>query len=691
MKKTLVCMVLMSLVLFAKVSFASNEGVIYTQNFEQFTQSADGSAAPNGLSVLNCQGIQGGSGVYAADEAYAGSAVIKTNAECGNVSLVYSFPASASVSFVYETTVILPDFNTDRTITVTNGEESADIVTIKANGNVYAGETLMCGFKSALGKKYKIRAAYTPENGRVTLKVEYNFKEYIAQGTVELESKAVKTIGIRSAASALSQTYVDDISVLYTYEYDELIYADNFDEYDKSQATSNSRWPKINLSYTSATSDMYGTNMKITKTVSNDANVETAIFTSDHYIGEDDIHYNLSLKFDDFNCIRRFTVRDSSPTTSYKYAYTIGYIDMNGCLYWNGVKQDYSFETNAWYDIAMIYNRVTGDCDLTVSDSSTTFICKAKKVRTNTSVTRVGIELNSLSGTSSVMYIDNVSLWIKPEASEEVSNKTNWFETELNSLSTIRNVDTAGRAVIKNGSSMVELATGEYINYLDGSISPQVFVADIHITAPVNVSISGDTTDLISFTSDFKIKSGSTILGNYTKDRTYRIFITNDSSAPNRYISVSENKSRLVGFVKVDASKNQSFKILNNLNKVYIDSIGFAQSGTTVYPISITPENRTDTSGSVAEFIFPQYIDSETVNVFVNGVKTVAEFSGDKTIRINNLSKDSYYHIAISGYDLLGNSINADVEFNTLSPKARVKLPWTDLKTGINFIKFVVK
>ncbi len=688
MKKTLVYVVIIVLALYAKVCFASDEGVIYTQNFEQFTESADGSAAPDGLSVLNSQGIHGGSGVYAAEEAFKGWSLIKTNAESGNVSLMYNFADSASVSFVYEASIVLHDKNADRTITVTNGEEAVNIVSIKKNGYIYAGESRIYSFNTEIGKVYKIKASYTPASGRVTLRVMYDGREYIAQGTAALQSQAVKAVGIVSVDAADSQIYIDNIRILYTYEDYELLFADNFDMYNNSSATSSSRWPKGNIAYGADSSEEYGGNLKVTKTVTNDANIETALYTSGHYTGEGNVHYSLSLKFDDFNCERRLTVRDSSPTTSYKYAYPLGYIDTNGCLYWGGTKQDYVFGTDVWYDITIVFNRISGDCSLTVSDALTTFICKADKVRNGITLTRMGIEFRGLSGESSVTYIDNVSLWLKP-AADDSETKTNLYESELNTLSSISGVDTTGRATVIDGSSVIELKNGEYINCQSGA-SAEAFVADLYINAPVSISVTGDGSELVSFTSDFKIKAGSSTLGTYTNGRTYRIIITNNSGA-NRYISVMENKSRLVGFVKLSAAHNGAIKLTNSLNKAYIDTIGFAENEKTVYPINILPKDKTNTSGSFAEFIFPQCIDGASVTASVNGKAVQAELSGDRTIRINNLSPDSYYSITITGFDLMGNRLNANASFNTLMPKADIKFSYGTLKTGINPIRVILE
>ena len=692
MKKTLVCVITVILALCAGNCFASNEGAIYTQKFSNFTSSADGSTAPNGLTVLKSQTI-GDSGLYSADGVYPGAAVIKTNEESEKVSLIYNFPDLVSDSFVYEISVLVPDTRTKRSITVSCGDEAADIVTFGNGGYVCAGQTNVCGLKLKAGEWYRINVAYSPASGTVTAEIIHNNNKYIAQGKAELSLKKVESVSINTAAAVESQTYIDDIRIMNTYERNELLYADNFNDYSYSAASGNNRWVKSNVSYASAVTDEYGSCLEVKKTVSNDADVETTFYGNGttHYTGDEDIYYNISLMLKDFNCVRHIVARDYSESSTYKYARSFGYIDENGYLHWNGIKQNYKFETDLWYNLTFVYNRVTGNAILQVSDKKSTFSCRAEAVWKLGAVTRVGIELNGMTGSGSELYIDNVSLWVKPTALTQ-TNKTNWYEAELNSLNSIADVDTTGKSTVVNGGGMIELSKGKYIDYKSETTSPEVFIADVYIKEPVALAITDGNNELVSFTSDFKIKSGSQILGNYTAGKTYRIFITNNSNAQKRYITVAEGRGRLVGFVTTDAARNAKFKIQNSLNKAYIDNIGLAQSGKSVLPISVSPVERSDENASFAEIVFPTYIDRESVLVYVNGKQTEAQFIGDKTVRIPNLETDTYYNIKISGAsDLLGNILNADIEFSTGVAVAEVEFSSGVLQNGNNPIEITIK
>ena len=336
--------------------------------------------------------------------------------------------------------------------------------------------------------------------------------------------------------------------------------------------------------------------------------------------------------------------------------------------------------------MAITYNRATGKADIAISGDKIDFKCESKNIKLDV-LTSMGIEFKRTEQSSAVR-IDNVELITRP-----VSDVEYWIPSGTDPMDTVAGVDTNGGIISKNGSKMLQLSSFGYVekqnNYLENS---NAFFADLYIDCPIEMAVKGNGTELVAFTGDFKIMLGSAVIGKYQPYRTYTICVAYNRDASAQYVSVAEDSGRLVGYTKMPQTGSvPSLRIENSYGYAYVDNVGFIETGNVLGAYCKCPKNNSDSETGYAEFVFPSFIDTENIDIRVNGKKAESTAAAGKTIMIPELNTDSYYNVSVGGYDLYGNTITAKSAFVTPEDVVRISLKDEVLVTGENIIDFVLR
>lgn len=684
MKKCLSCIVILFAAALAAIHASAAEGLLYEQDFEDFIASDNGSTAPAGLSCLNVQAAPQGSGIYSENTADGKCAVIKSSAQMGGAALQYNFKNDEENTFYFKNDLMTDNLSSSRSIYISDGARTAELFKIDTNGRAYAGNSKILGFKWQNKIWYNVCVFYSPKNAAVTVIIKSGDDLWKGQSSAEISDggNRVKSIGLSVDNACEAKLFADNMKITECFEPEKIIYYDNFNYFSESDLSS-ARWITNGLTVTPSS----GGNVMVTRTAGGDANIETYAgkTSGEHYDGDDDIVYTLSIKLADFNCRRDITVRDSA--ASYRYARSLGYIDTDGKLYWNKKDTDLALVQSKWYDLQLVYNRVSGKAELSVGDGQKKYNFSAAAALSLDRVSRIGIELDAMSTGESVMYIDNAGVSVaKP------STGTAWNVSGLKASDSLAGFNTNGEEFVKDNNKYLKLAEGEYIS-AENELTDcsNVFRADFYALRAFDAAVWRDDVKAVTFTRDFDILIGNERISKYCPLKTYSVGFSYNVAKQCVYTFVIEEHGTLLGYKKQDLSSNvNSVKIENTGGAAYLHSMGFCKSGNTLLPINIFPKFGSEENTSICEMVFPTFIDPASVSIKVNSRSILPDIIGKKSVGFSGIEPKSFYRVCADGQDLYGNDIHCETEF--LSGNGIVDIKFENpLKTGYNLLSAELK
>lgn len=389
--------------------------------------------------------------------------------------------------------------------------------------------------------------------------------------------------------------------------------------------------------------DIYG-KCAIIKTTSNRGYTQLAYRYKQPAAGA--VCFEVDLKIDDKNVNRLIQTRYGSGTETSVNVITIS---KTGFVYLGEKLIDGLYmQCSKWHHIKLTVNQSDGIVMAEIkSQDGDKYECIAD-IEKHPRVYSVWVTNSGKN--DAITYVDNWKI-------RECENNPKMIYHRLNSFETTDDVETDGRLARLKGNNTLFLCGGEYAATEEsGDGAVLTYAADVYFISPVkaDVSIGGDTA--IKITEDGELLVNGEKKGKLLPMRWYKIYITADMKNNIRYITVSAD-TRLVAEHKDTLAAHGKFKISVTSGEMYVDNMGIAESGVNVEPVLINIGVR------FAEFVYPFFIDKETVEVYVDGKLCDAVLPGTRTVRVNDINENSKMHIA-NARDLYGNYIDTEFDFS---------------------------
>lgn len=680
--KRILAIILILIMAYAEIGFAHSGFIYGTEGFEAFVPSADGTSFPDGLYAQNFEKTTGGAGIYSADGIDGKCAVIKTTSTRGYTQMAYKYESPTQEVTCFGFDICMNDTAVPRDVQIRFGDSTVtgcNVLTFETDGDVMLGSGYISGFEWEIDTWYHTELTVNPVSGKISAVISGGGDTYKSQGTIS-KTGSIYSIWLTNNSKANAVTLTDNWNIKSCIEPLDIEYYDNFNSYSNSIVSGASgcnagTWSMpVNsgkVTYEAGVSEEKGGNLKMTTvSTTNAQNLEYVLSHSDY---TDTIGYDLSVKLEDVNTEKRFIIRDSSRNTL-----MLGRIAKNGALYWGSKSCSYVLETNKWYDISITYNMICGYSQIKISDGTVTKTYNTA-TQTRANVKYAGIANMAYSseadhGVESVIYIDDFAVYEKNPSTVPIMDTS-----DINSVDELDGIDTTGVKTMVNGENALLLSNGEYVKIPEAE--NVTYTADIFMKSASEADIKIGNSTVLKISGE-NVCYGSEIIGKISVWNWYKICVTIDTENNVKYITVSDD-GRLIAQAKGAADVSGDFSVVCNSQAVYLDNIGTFASKNNISYIYTSPENTETKNTSFAEIVFPNFIDKDGFEVYLNGKLCDVKFVGDKTVRIENLNTNTYYHVLIeNARDLYGNYINSDIEFQTGYENIDVRFANDTLESG---------
>lgn len=389
--------------------------------------------------------------------------------------------------------------------------------------------------------------------------------------------------------------------------------------------------------------DIYG-KCAVIKTTSNRGYTQLAYRYTQPATGA--VCFEVDLKLDDKNVNRLIQTRYGSGTETSINVITIS---KTGFVYLGEKLIDgLNMQRSKWYHVKLIINQGDGIVMAEIkSQDGDKYECIADIAKRSE---LYSVWITNSGKNDAITYVDNWKI-------RECENNPKMIYHRLNSFEAIGAVKTNGRLTRLKGNNALLLGGGEYAAAEEsGGKDVFTYAADVCFNSPAeaDIFIGGETILQITGDGDLLVSGGK--IGKLLPMRWYKIYITADTKNNIRYITVSTD-TRLVAEHKDTVAVRGKLEISVASGELYLDNMGIAESGVNVEPVLINIGVR------FAEFVYPFFIDKETVEVYVDGKPYEAILPGTRTIRVNNINENSKIHIT-AVRDLYGNYIDTEMDFS---------------------------